>query len=79
VLRPLPHNYWTYAAKLCNIIAAPEYCARRGLVLTFTFVREGRSEHADEAEALSIQWIRLAAGGVRGSTLEGAALLPCNR
>jgi hypothetical protein len=41
VLRPIPHNYWTYAAKLCNIISAPEYCARRGLVLTFTFCGKG--------------------------------------
>ena len=79
VLRPLPHNYWTYAAKLCNITFAPEYRARRGLGLDVHLLREGRSEHADEAEALSIQRIRLATGGVRGSTLEGAALLPCNR
>ena len=79
VLRPLPHNQWTYAAKLCNIIAAPEVPRPTGSGLDVHLLRGGRSEHADEAEALPIQRIRLATGGVRGSTLEGAALLPCNR
>src|SRR5829696_5540999 len=44
-----------------------------GSGLDIHLLREGRLADADEAETLSIQRIRLATGGVRGSTLEGAA------
>jgi hypothetical protein len=45
-----------------------------GSGLDIHLLREGRLADADEAETLSIQRIRLATGGVRRSTLEGAEL-----